>query len=97
MAEETHRVRQVLGYNLMKWRRTRGLSMERLANLAGLYRTGFSKIEKGQVSATIDSLEKLSKALGIHVGELLREPEGELKPGKHFELPRGRRKKGGRA
>jgi len=70
--------------------------MERLANMAGVYRTGYTKIESGQVSATVDSLEKLSNALGIHVGELLKEPDSDLKTGKPFRLPRGRRPKGGK-
>lgn len=85
------RVRTILTFNLRKLRLERQLSMEKLANEAGIYRTGYVKIENGAVSPTIDTLEKLSRALRVKVHTLLLEiPDGEgkalLKP-----LPRGRK------
>lgn len=46
-------------------RQKKGLSQEALALEAGLSRNSISKIETGQVSPTIQTLEKIAKALGI--------------------------------
>lgn len=90
-ARPTPRVRLVLSHNLQRLRESRGWSMERLANAAEIYRTGYSAVESAKVAATVDTLAKLSSALHVHVTELLREPEGGLRSPKAFRLPKGRR------
>lgn len=49
----------------------RNLSQEELAFEAGLNRNTIGKIERGEVSPTIETLEKLADAFGIEFLELV--------------------------
>lgn len=51
-------------------RQKRGLSQEELALEAGLSRSAIWKIESRKVSPTIESLEKIARALGIDFATL---------------------------
>lgn len=64
--------RAILAYNLRSLRHTQGLSQEALADLAGLHRTYVSSVERCERNATLDTLDKLSTALGIEPYELLK-------------------------
>lgn len=48
----------------------KGLSQESLANISGVSRNAIWKIESGKVSPTIETLEKLAKALKIDFATL---------------------------
>ena len=48
-----------------------GLSQEDLADKAKLHRTYISLIERGQQSATLDTMEKIAVALGVPVKKLM--------------------------
>jgi transcriptional regulator with XRE-family HTH domain len=50
---------------------SRGLSQEKLAELASLHRTYISLVERGERNITIDNMEKLATALGVQLRELL--------------------------
>jgi len=52
-------------------RQKRKLSQEQLAFNAGLNRNTIGKIERGEVSPSIDSLEKIAKVLNIAFTELI--------------------------
>lgn len=67
--------------------------MEALANKSGIYRTGYGMIENLKVNTTVDTLQKLSTALGIQVGELLKEPKGDFPLDKKFTLKKGKKPK----
>lgn len=56
---------------LREWREYRGLSVERLAEKAGVSPGLVSQIENRLSAGSPDSLEKLAKALDCEVGELL--------------------------
>ena len=58
-------LRQVFGSNLERLRRERGLSQEDLAHAAGLERSYVGKLENARYSASLDTIEKLSQALGV--------------------------------
>jgi transcriptional regulator with XRE-family HTH domain len=49
----------------------RGLSQEKLAQLAELHRTYMSRIEAGQVRLGIDVAQKLANGLGMSLSELI--------------------------
>lgn len=59
------------GKRLRALREKQDLSQEDLAARAGLHRTYISLIERGKQSVTLDSMEKLSDALGISVKKLM--------------------------
>lgn len=52
-------------------RQKRKLSQEQLAFNAGLNRNTIGKIERGEVSPSIDTLEKIAKVLNIAFTELI--------------------------
>jgi transcriptional regulator with XRE-family HTH domain len=67
--------RAVVASNLRSLRQALGLSQEALADLAGLHRTYVSSVERCERNATLDTIDKLSTALGIQPFQLLKEDE----------------------
>ncbi|MGJ4802914.1 helix-turn-helix domain-containing protein [Luteimonas sp. SDU82] len=66
------RARECIGANIRRLREARGLSQERLAELAHLHRTYVSQLERCVTNISIDRLERLAQALGVPVADLLR-------------------------
>lgn len=64
--------RQRLSNNLKRLRKQRGLSQERLAEMAEFHRTYVSQLERCVTNVSIDGLERLALALGIDVVDLLQ-------------------------
>ncbi|MGO9413986.1 MAG: helix-turn-helix domain-containing protein [Syntrophobacteraceae bacterium] len=60
------------GQRVRQERTTRKLSQEQLAELAGVHRTYIGMIERGEKNITLESIEKLAKALELKPEELLR-------------------------
>ena len=52
----------------------RMLSQENLAKLAGLHRTYFGSIERGERNISIDNMEHLACALGLDISESVAQP-----------------------
>jgi transcriptional regulator with XRE-family HTH domain len=63
------------GSMLKAERLKRSLSQEALAELSGLSRNYVSSIERGMVSPSLGTLEKLAKALGISLTKLISKYE----------------------
>jgi transcriptional regulator with XRE-family HTH domain len=63
------------GCVVRKSREVQGLSQEALADLAGLHRTYISMIERGTRTPSIAVVEKLARALGAGMGDLLSQAE----------------------
>jgi transcriptional regulator with XRE-family HTH domain len=61
----------VLAQNLRSLRAQRGMSQERLAELSGLHRTYVSSVERRERNISIDNIERLARALGLPVADLL--------------------------
>lgn len=66
-------VRAQLGRTIQKLRRSRRLSQEELAHIAGIDRAYMSRIERGLPDLGIEMLVRLSKALGVKPSDLLAE------------------------
>jgi len=64
------RLRKVFGERIRNLRLARGLTQEELAEKAGLHPTYIGIIERGEQSATLDTVEKLAKALEVEVEDL---------------------------
>ena len=59
--------------NIKKYRKERGLSQDKLARLADVAHATIIKIESGGIqSPTIDTVQKLAKALGVGLEDLTR-------------------------
>jgi transcriptional regulator with XRE-family HTH domain len=59
---------------LRHWRDQRGYSVRELAKRAGIGYVTVSRIENGHMSPTVMMLEKLAKALKIHITEFFPAP-----------------------
>ena len=66
-----------LGRRLRALREERGWNQSYLAEVAGVGRAHLSQIENGAVAARIDTLEVLSKSLGINLSVLFKDSLGE--------------------
>lgn len=66
-------IKQRLGIKIRSLRKERGLSQEKLANLAEIDRTYLPTIEKGERNVSIEIVEKLAKALQVKIKDLFDE------------------------
>ena len=65
--------RKVFASRLRQIRQIKGLSQEELADMAGLHRTYVGSVERSERNISIDNIERLAKALGVDIIELLKE------------------------
>ncbi len=73
MPKQKLSARQTFAENLRNFRRARNLSQEDLAELAELHRTYIGSVERGERNITIDNMERLARALGVTIQDLLEE------------------------
>lgn len=59
----------IVGEQIRLIRKNKELSQEELAYEAGLHHTHIGKIERGEMNLTLESLVKITKALGISLEE----------------------------
>ena len=64
--------------NLVKLRKSRGISQIQVAKLAGIPRSTLASLETGNSNATLGNVIKLSKALSVSVDELLSLPTNKI-------------------
>jgi transcriptional regulator with XRE-family HTH domain len=65
------KLRQVLAKNVRLLRHELGISQEELADRAGVHRTFMGAIERAEQNLSIDSIEKIAKALEVKPHQLL--------------------------
>ena len=63
-------LKTLLGSAIKAYRASLGISQEELARRAGLHRTYVSDLERGARNPSIESIEKLARALEISVAAL---------------------------
>jgi len=62
-----------IGKNIRRLRKSRGLSQDRLSKLADVSYNSIIKLEtSGIKNPTIETLQKIAKALGVSVDDLLK-------------------------
>ena len=69
--------RKITGRMIGMLRAERGWSQEVLSGLAGVARSHLAMIENGGKNANVDTLWRISAALGIRMSELMRMVEEE--------------------
>ncbi len=62
---------RIVGGNIARWRRERGLSQEEVAHRVGVTVSYFGQIERGQRNPTIGVLARVAEALGVELVRLL--------------------------
>jgi transcriptional regulator with XRE-family HTH domain len=70
-------LREVVGRNLRRLRRSRRLSQEELADQAGINRNYVGMLEREENAATVDMLEKIADVLDVDPIEFFRRPSRE--------------------
>ena len=68
----------IVGSVIQRFREKQGLSQEVASGLAGIGRTHFSAIERGERKPTLETFFKLAYALNVRPSALMRAIEDEL-------------------
>lgn len=66
-------IKKKFGIKIRELRKAKGLSQEKLANLAEIDRTYLPSIEKGERNVSIEIVEKLANALNVKIKDLFDE------------------------
>lgn len=69
--------RSTLAANIKRLRYEQGISQEALADLAHLHRTYIGSIEREERNLSLDNVERIARALGVHITVLLTEPHDQ--------------------
>ena len=67
---QSHNIAGPMGLLLKDWRKRRGLTLRALGERSGVPYPSIQRIENGQISPTVATLEKLAAALDVPVREL---------------------------
>lgn len=63
-------IAKIIGKRIRNYRTQKGLSQEKLAELAGCHPTYIGQLERGEKNATLESVEKIASAMDISLSEL---------------------------
>ena len=63
-------IAKTIGQRIRNYRTQKGLSQEKLAELASCHPTYIGQLERGEKNATLESVEKISSAMDISLSEL---------------------------
>ena len=63
-------IAKIIGQRIRNYRTQKGLSQEKLAELAGCHPTYIGQLERGDKNATLESVEKIASAMDISLSEL---------------------------
>lgn len=78
-----------IGSRLRRRRRAKRMTLREVAQLTGLSEGYISQLERGRVTGSIASLQKLTRALGLNVGELFVETTDAAPAVLHASAARG--------
>lgn len=67
----TPRIVHNLAKNVRELRDRKGISQERLGEIAGLHRTYIGMIERAEKNITLVNLDKIARALGVKPSSLI--------------------------
>lgn len=62
---------QKFGRRVREERDKKGISQERLGQLAGVHRTYIGMIERAEKNITLTNMQKIARALGMRVNDLI--------------------------
>lgn len=76
----------IIGNRIRSYRKIKGLSQEKLSELASCHPTYIGQLERGEKNATIESIEKIAEALNISLSQLFDKLEVDDKNEKNYPL-----------
>ena len=81
MAKKSRFIKE-FGARVRELREGQGLSQEKLADMAHLHRTAITHIERATRSSTLETIEKLARALGGQPADLMPDLDMSRRRGK---------------
>ncbi len=69
------RIERVIGQQIRALRKARGLKLDELGKAARISKALLSKIENAKVSSPISTYSNIAEALGVNLGDLIREEQ----------------------
>lgn len=73
-------IAKTIGQRIRNYRTQKGLSQDKLAELAGVHPTYIGQLERGEKNATLESIERITSALKISLSDLFEkideQPDG---------------------
>ena len=78
-------ITKILGKRIRNYRKSAGLSQEKLAEFSGCHATYIGQIERGEKNATVESIEKIAVALNVSMSTLFTDIG--VKDGKTYSIP----------
>ena len=60
-----------IGANIKKLREDRGIKQSEIADLVGMHRSNYSKIENGQIEISLAAVDKIADFFNISIDELV--------------------------
>lgn len=76
---------KIIGQRIRNYRTSQNFSQEKLAELCGCHPTYIGQVERGEKNATVESIEKISSALGVPLSQLF-EKLGDGEPADSIAL-----------
>jgi transcriptional regulator with XRE-family HTH domain len=70
-------VKERFGKTVRRLREEAGYSQEAFADRAKVHRTYMGTVERGETNLTLENIEKLARALGLQMWQLLKEVEAD--------------------
>lgn len=77
---------QTIGLKLRRIRLKRGYSQESLADRAGLHPTYIGQVERGEKNITVESLSKITTALGIPISAAFDDLPPQVQTDENYPL-----------
>lgn len=82
-------IAKIIGQRVRNYRTGKGLSQEKLAEMSGCHPTYIGQVERGEKNATLESIEKITSAMGVPLSKLFEkmgEDNSDSIPMKCYEL-----------
>ena len=79
-------IAKAVGQRIRNYRTQKGLSQEKLAELSGCHPTYIGQLERGEKNATLESIERITAALGITLSKLFEKLDGQESDTKDIPL-----------
>ena len=71
----------IVGKAIASFREKKGITQEVLSGLSDIGRTHLSAIERGERKPTLETLYRISCALGVNMSDIIKVIEGDLNKG----------------
>lgn len=79
-------IAKIVGQRIRNYRIARGWSQENLAELSDFHPTYIGQVERGEKNATIESIERISRALNVPLSKLFEKLGAEEDEARNIPL-----------